>query len=83
MARSPREKKQLDYDHQRRGFSEYAHAMRHGKWRKKRRSVQRAERGAVAVLLGKAAQRSRDSDVAEVDLGGVTAAFTEMDQGST
>jgi hypothetical protein len=50
--RSPREKKKLDAKKQRRGFSEYAHAMRHGKWRKnKRRPAQQSERQAERTAL--------------------------------
>lgn len=51
--RSPAADKRLDYQKQRRGFTEYAHALRHGKWRRtKRRPAQKtarqAERRAVA-----------------------------------
>jgi hypothetical protein len=50
--RSPREKKKLDKKKQRRGFSEYAHALRHGKWRKKkRRPAQKSERQAERVAV--------------------------------
>ena len=43
--RSPQHEKQRDAEKQRRGFSEYAHAMRHGKWRRtKRRPAQKTER---------------------------------------
>lgn len=50
--RSPKEKKQLDKRKQRRGFSEYAHAMRHGKWRRnKRRPAQQRERQAERLAL--------------------------------
>jgi hypothetical protein len=33
--RSPQDKKSLDLDKQRRGFSEYTPSMRHGKWRRR------------------------------------------------
>lgn len=45
--RSPAARKQLDYKKQRRGFSEYKHALRRGKWRRnKRRPAQQSERQA-------------------------------------
>jgi hypothetical protein len=48
----PREKKLLDFARQRRGFSEYAHALRHGKWRKNtRRPAQKVVRQAERVAL--------------------------------
>ena len=51
--RSPAAKKALDYAKQRRGFSEYSKALRHGKWRKTKRrpaqqSLRQAERRAVS-----------------------------------
>jgi hypothetical protein len=50
--KSPQEKKKLDAQKQRRGFSEYAHALRHGKWRKKkRRPAQKSERQAERVAV--------------------------------
>nr|MCU0685110.1 hypothetical protein [Polyangiaceae bacterium] len=49
--RSPAEQKRLDYERQGRGFSEYHHALRHGKWRRKRRAVQKAYRHEVATQL--------------------------------
>ena len=50
--RSPAAEKQLDYKKQRRGFSEYAHALRHGKWRRtKRRPAQRVERQAERIAV--------------------------------
>jgi hypothetical protein len=64
MPKSPQEKKRLDYENQRRGFSESAHALRHGKWRKKRRSAQRPERQGVAAVL--AAARGTHSDSIDV-----------------
>jgi hypothetical protein len=54
---SPWREKQLDRARQRRGFSEYRHALRHGKWARKRRAEQKAERGAVGRRL--AAYRGR------------------------
>jgi len=57
--KSPREKKKLDGQKQRRGFSEYAHSLRQGKWRKtKRRPAQKSERQAERLAVstpGKAA----------------------------
>jgi hypothetical protein len=45
--RSPGDDKRLDYEKQQRGFSEYKHSLRHGKWRKgKRRPAQQKERQA-------------------------------------
>jgi hypothetical protein len=57
--RSPAAKKQLDYKKQRRGFSEYAHALRHGKWRRnKRRPAQQVERqtGRIAIATRASAE---------------------------
>lgn len=70
---TPREKKRLDLKKQRRGFSEYHHALRHGAWRKKRRGVNRAERSRVAALLGEARDDLEHGaiDPEEVDVGGV------------
>jgi hypothetical protein len=49
--KSPQEKK-LDCKKQRRGFSEYAHSLRHGKWRKKeRRPAQKSERQAERLAV--------------------------------
>ena len=71
--KTPREKKRRDLKNQRRGFSEYHHALRHGKWRKKRRTTHRVERSRVATLLAEArgdpAQGGVDAE--EVDVGGV------------
>src|SRR3954465_2773529 len=55
--KSPQEKKKSDTKKQRRGFSEYAHALRHGKWRKKKRrpaqkSERQAERRAISTRAG-------------------------------
>ncbi len=55
--KSPQEKKNLDCKKQHRGFSEYAHSLRHGKWRKKKRrpaqkSERQAERLAVSTRAG-------------------------------
>ena len=58
----PSERKRLDYLKQRRGFSEYAHALRHGKWRKKRRYASGAERRRVAELLASGAGDPGDLD---------------------
>ncbi|SRR6266540_261800 len=50
--KSPQEKKTLDAEMQHRGFSEYAHALRHGKWRKKkRRPAQKSERQAERLAV--------------------------------
>ncbi|HSO36051.1 MAG TPA: hypothetical protein VLT33_26170, partial [Labilithrix sp.] len=49
--RSPRERKDLDYERQRRGFSEAQHSFRHGKWRKKRRAAHKPERQGAAQRL--------------------------------
>jgi hypothetical protein len=50
--KSPQEKKKLDGRKQRRGFSEYAHSLRHGKWRKKkRRPAQKSERQAERLAV--------------------------------
>lgn len=47
VKRSPAAKKALDYQKQRRGFSEYSKALRGGKWRRnKRRPAQQAQRQA-------------------------------------
>jgi predicted NBD/HSP70 family sugar kinase len=70
--RTPHEEKKLDLEHQRRGFSEYAHALRHGKWRRKRRSTHSSYRSRVAALLDQAlAGVGRGTDPDEVDVGGV------------
>lgn len=48
----PPRRKQLDYQKQRRGFSEYHHSLRHGKWRRnKRRPAQQSERQAERIAL--------------------------------
>jgi hypothetical protein len=70
MRRSPEDKKRLDYEKQARGFSEYAHALRHGKWRRKRRAVQKMERQAVAAILARG-RSSRGGPEGDVDPGGV------------
>lgn len=71
--KTPHEKKRLDLKNQRRGFSEYHHALRHGAWRRKRRGANRAERSRVAALLagarGDVEQGAVDPE--EVDVGGV------------
>jgi hypothetical protein len=54
--RAPFEDKRLDFERQSRGFSEYHHAMRHGKWRRKRRAAQKAYRHEVLVRLALAAR---------------------------
>ncbi len=48
---SPWHDKQRDRARQRRGFSEYHHALRHGKWAKKRRAEQKSVRCAVGCAL--------------------------------
>jgi len=70
--RTPHEEKKLDLEHQRRGFSEYAHALRHGKWRRKRRSTHSSYRSRVAALLDQALRDlGRGTDPDEIDVGGV------------
>ena len=51
--RSPAANKQLDYAKQSRGFTEYKHALRHGKWRTtKRRPAQQVVRQAERIAVG-------------------------------
>jgi hypothetical protein len=66
--RTPKEKKQLDARKQRRGYAEYHHALRHGKWRKNKRrpaqqSERQAERAAVSDLTGDPADPGFDPGV--------------------
>jgi hypothetical protein len=67
--KSPREEKRLDLERQRRGFSEYAHALRHGKWKRKRRRTHSSYRSRVAALLDRAfAGLGHDVDPEDVDV---------------
>jgi hypothetical protein len=59
--KSPQEKKNLDSEKQRRGFSEYAHSLRHGKWRKnKRRPAQQHERQAERLAVMRPSEELAD-----------------------
>ncbi|NOU32802.1 MAG: hypothetical protein HOO96_33265 [Polyangiaceae bacterium] len=65
--RCPALEKARDRARQRRGFGEYHHAMRHGKWRKKRRAAHKPERQGAAqkllALYGARAPASPDEDL--------------------
>lgn len=64
--RDPEREKAADYARQRRGFAEYAHALRHGKWRRtKRRPAEHGLRGKVKARLAQAL----DADPTEADVG--------------
>jgi hypothetical protein len=64
---NPAERKRKDRERHCRGFSEYRHALRHGKWRRKTRAAQKVERQGVAQRL-LAFVGAYDAELVEVDL---------------